>query len=177
MSEITDMSYSSGDRQAYMDQLLGLSKPELEKYYADYAEYQKEVQAASQQEVQSDLDALNTQTASTVSDIFGSQADSAYTNGYDTARSYLQGIADGMGGLNDAQTAALVLSGGAGQSTATSVQQNSITSAVNTAVSGVLSSVLGTPITININDTKSIKRTISELISANRVTGGNNLEI
>lgn len=169
MNEIlTRKDYASGDRQAFIDQLLGLSPEKLQLYYDDWERYQAKLEEAADNSVADKLEETNQAAADGVKDIFRNIPSEAYAEGVETARQYLQGILDSMGGVDAA--AALRLGNIAGMA---AVQNDpNLKSAEKLIASGKLIPA-STPININLNDKAYIKTTIADLISMGRITGGN----
>ena len=162
LSEIGNMDYQSGDRQNYINSLLGLSPESLNKYYSDWAAVQATAEQVSQSMVQEDLNSLNEKTANAVTDIFGNMPKTAYAQGQETAQSYLQGVIDSMTGVNSSAD----ISGILGKTTATataSSQQKTVSAS--------------TPINFYIDGKKAITKTIEELLKGNVLTGGNNINL
>ena len=90
--------------------------------------------------------------------------ETAYAEGVQTAQSYLQGIIDGMGGVNDLSAISGIFTAaysGAGK-----------TGAANSG-NGEKYILGSTPITINLNDKQYIETTIQDLIDKGPTTGGN----
>lgn len=163
IEKIQSMNYDDGSRQKFIDTLLGLSDSGLKLYFSDWDRLQEKANESAQNIIQDDLDALNEKATSAVSQIFGDQSLEAYEKGRETAESYLQGIIDSMGGMNDMS----VISG---LETAAGITRGSSTPK-NFGGSGGLS--LNTPITINLNDKQYINTTLGELIDKGARTGGN----
>ena len=166
MEKIMGMNYEDGSRQAFIDTLLGLSSEKLQLYYSDWERLQEKAEQTAQDQISGQLDDLNTETANTVSSIFGSMPKSAYEDGAATAQSYIQGIIDNMGGLNDAKVISSIL--GIGNN---DTQISRKTPYWNTDVSS------NTPIVINLNDKEYINTTIGEIISSGKRSGGNTFNL
>lgn len=163
IAKIQELSYEDGQRQRFIDVLLGLSEQNRNLYYSDWERMQKAAESAASAEVSSELDKLNQTTADAVTDIFGQIPQTAYQQGVETAKSYLQGIIDSMGGINNAAAIQNILTGtnsGVGQ---------------NRAAQQVVST--STPIMINLNDKQYIQTTIGELINQGVITGGNTFNL
>lgn len=165
MEKIMGMNYEDGSRQAFIDTLLGLSSEKLQLYYSDWERLQEKAEQTAQDQISGQLDDLNTETANTVSNIFGSMPKSAYEDGAATAQSYIQGIIDNMGGLNDAKVISSIL--GIGNN---DTQISRKTPYWNTDVSN-------TPIVINLNDKEYIKTTLGELMRSGMRSGGNTFNL
>ena len=166
IAEIQNLSFEDGQRQRYIDVLLGLSKEKLALYYNDWERMQKAADEAAAAEISEDLNDVNSATANAVTDIFGSIPQSAYQQGVETAQSYLQGIVDSMGGINNAASLQNILFGsgtGTANANAKAVQPQA--------------AALSTPIIINLNDKQYIETTIGDLIGQGRLTGGNTFNL
>lgn len=168
MNEIMKKSYASGDRQAFIDQLLGLSPEKLQLYYDDWERYQAKLEEAADNSVADKLEETNQAAADGVKDIFRNIPSEAYAEGVETARQYLQGIIDSMGGVDAA--AALRLGNIADRA---AVQSNPNLSSTEKLIASGKLIPASTPININLNDKAYIKTTIADLISMGRITGGN----
>jgi len=162
LSEIGNMDYQSGEQQNYINSLLGLSPESLQKYYSDWAAVQATAEQVSQSMVQDDLNSLNQKTANAVTDIFGDMPKSAYTQGQETAQSYLQGVIDSMTGVNSSADISAIL-GKTATATTTASQQKTVPAS--------------TPINFYIDGKKAISATLEELLKNNRLTGGNNINL
>lgn len=164
IEKIMGMNYEDGSRQAFIDTLLGLSPEKLQLYYSDWERFQAKAEQTAQDQISGQLDDLNTETKSTVKSIFDSMIPSAYEEGAATAQSYIQGIVDNMGGLNDSKIISSILGIGSGGS-------SSGKGKTETTVS------MDTPFIINLNDKEYIKTTIGEIISAGARSGGNTFNL
>ena len=87
----------------------------------------------------------------------------AYEEGAATAQSYIQGIIDNMGGINDASVISAMLGIGNGTGKSGSSSENA--------------AWMNTPITINLNDKEYIKSTFGELIASGKRSGGNTFNL
>lgn len=163
IAEIQNLSYDDGQRQRFIDVLLGLSESKRQLYYSDWERMQEAAEKASDAEISQDLKKLNEATKNKVGDIFGSIPPTAYEQGVETARSYIQGIIDSMDGISNAPFIQELLdfqnTGGAGNG------QNPQTIS------------LDTPIIINLNDKQYIETTLSDLLTKGITTGGNNFNL
>ena len=164
MEKIMGMNYEDGSRQAFIDTLLGLSPEKLQLYYSDWERLQVKAEQTAQDQISGQLDDLNTETANAVSSIFGSMPESAYADGAATAQSYIQGIVDNMGGLNDSKIISSILGIGSGGS-------SSGKGKTETTVS------MDTPIVINLNDKEYIQTTLGEIMSSGQRSGGNTFNL
>lgn len=169
MAEIDKMSYADGSRQRYIDELLSLSSEKLQLYYDDYEKWQAKQEEFAQGAIQDKLDETNQAAAEGVSDIFGNMPEEAYDEGIKTAQQYLQGIIDGMEGVNDVNAISGILNSAYNYAADPSYQNKNV-GGNSTASNVVLAS---TPININLNDKAYISTTIGELISKGQITGGN----
>ncbi len=163
MGKIMGMNYEDGSRQAFIDTLLGLSPEKLQLYYSDWERFQAKAEQTAQDQISGQLDDLNEETANTVSNIFGSMPATAYEEGAATAQSYIQGIIDNMGGINDASAISAMLGIGSGTGKSGSSSENA--------------AWMNTPITINLNDKEYIKTTLGELIASGKRSGGNTFNL
>ena len=163
MEKIMGMNYEDGSRQAFIDTLLGLSPEKLQLYYSDWERFQAKAEQTAQDQISGQLDDLNEETANTVSNIFGSMPATAYEEGAATAQSYIQGIIDNMGGINDASVISAMLGIGSGTGKSGSSSENA--------------AWMNTPITINLNDKEYIKTTLGELIASGKRSGGNTFNL
>lgn len=166
-----EKSYASGDRQAFIDQLLGLSPEKLQLYYDDWERYQAKLEEAADNSVADKLEETNQAAADGVKDIFRNIPSEAYAEGVETARQYLQGILDSMGGVDAA--AALHLGNIGNIADSAAVQSNPNLSSTEKLIASGKLIPASTPININLNDKAYIKTTIADLISMGRITGGN----
>lgn len=165
LAEIGKMDYQSGERQDYINSLLGLKPDKLQKYYADWEAVQATAEKVSQSMVQEELDSLNQKTVSAVNDIFGSMPKSAYKQGQETAQSYLQGIVDSMTGVNSSADISNILGKtAAATATATASKQSSVVS-------------IDTPINFFVDGKKAIETTLKDILKGNKLTGGNNFTL
>ena len=168
MNEIMKKSYASGDRQAFIDQLLGLSPEKLQLYYDDWERYQTRLEESADNAVADKLEETNQAAADGVKDIFKNIPSEAYAEGVETARQYLQGIIDSMGDVDAA--AALRLGNIADRA---AVQNNpNLSSTEKLLVSGKLIPA-STPINIILDSKKYVETTIGNLISKGQISGGN----
>ena len=163
MEKIMGMNYEDGSRQAFIDTLLGLSPEKLQLYYSDWERFQAKAEQTAQDQISGQLDDLNEETANTVSNIFGSMPATAYEEGAATAQSYIQGIIDNMGDINDASVISAMLGIGSGTGKSGSSSENA--------------AWMNTPITINLNDKEYIKTTFGELIESGKRSGGNTFNL
>lgn len=163
MEKIMGMNYEDGSRQAFIDTLLDLSPEKLQLYYSDWERFQAKAEQTAQDQISGQLDDLNEETANTVSNIFGSMPATAYEEGAATAQSYIQGIIDNMGGINDASVISAMLGIGSGTGKSGSSSENA--------------AWMNTPITINLNDKEYIKTTFGELIASGKRSGGNTFNL
>lgn len=171
IEQIQGMSYEDGSRQSFIDTLLSLSPDKLQLYFSDWERLQAKAEEASQDQISDELDELNNQTADAVSGIFGEMPNAAYEDGAETARSYLQGIIDNMGDLNDITTISSVL-GSNLQTSAADTALGNARSGKNSA-SGQSEYISGkTQVVINLNDKEYINTTLESLISTSRCSGG-----
>lgn len=175
IEKIQSMKYDDGSRQDFIDTLLGLTDDNLQKYFDDWDKWQAKAEEASQSMVSDDLETLNQKTADTVDSIFGNLPASAYEDGAKTAQSYLQGIIDNMGDLNDVNTIQSIL----GYTSAGAVQNTA--SAADTS-SGGSGSTPSSPtdnirVVINLNDKEYIDMSLSDLMDQGRRTGGNTFKV
>lgn len=168
MNAIMEKSYASGDRQAFIDQLLGLSPEKLQLYYDDWERLQARQEEAAQNAVSNQLDELNSKAADSVKDIFGNIPAEAYAEGVETARQYLQGIIDSMGGLDAA--AALRLGNIADR---TAVQSNPNLSSTEKLIASGKLIPAESVVKFFVNDKNFIKTTVGEMFSMGQITGGN----
>lgn len=161
LEKIQGLDYESGERQTFINTLLGLSPAKLQLYYSDWEKMQAKAAQTAQNEINGDLEELNRETANAVSGIFANMPDSAYEEGVKTAQSYLQGIVTGMGDLNSVSDISGIIG----------YKPNGASSA-RSGEGG--SASLDTPIVINLNDKETIRTTIGELMASNVRSGGNN---
>lgn len=179
MEKIMGMNYEDGSRQAFIDTLLGLSPEKLQLYYSDWERLQTKAEQTAQNQISGQLDNLNTKTADTVSGIFTSMSESAYEDGAKTAQSYIQGIIDNMGDINDKKAISAILGLGSGtietKTSQQTVNSNSGNASGNNSSEQSIS--INTPIIINLNDKDYIKTTIGELISEGKRSGGNTFNL
>ncbi len=166
IEEIQGMNYEDGSRQSFIDTLLGLSSDKLQLYLSDWERLQEKAEEISQNQISDDLDELNSETADAVSDIFGGMPESAYEDGAETARSFLQGIIDNMGDINDINTISAILGTNTQESAADNVTGNTGKNNQSEYISGK------TEVVINLNDKQYIKTSLEELISSGRCSGG-----
>lgn len=168
MNAIMEKSYASGDRQAFIDQLLGLSPEKLQLYYDDWERYQAKLEEAADNSVADKLEETNQAAADGVKNIFKSIPSEAYNEGVETARQYLQGIIDSMGGVDAA--AALRLGNIAGMA---AVQNDpNLKSAEKLIASGKLIPAESI-VKFFINDKNFIQTTVGEMFSMGQISGGN----
>lgn len=172
LAEIDKMSFSDGSKQRYIDELLGLDPAVLQDYYKDWEDLQKKREEYAQGVIQDKLDETNQAAAEGVSDIFGNIPAEAYEDGVKTAQQYLQGIIDGMEGVNDVDAIKGILSSAYVYSAPDLISANySRIIGKNSAANEVIP--ISTPININLNDKAYIQTTIGELINQGKRTGGN----
>ncbi|MBP1560709.1 MAG: hypothetical protein J6C96_05620 [Oscillospiraceae bacterium] len=168
LEKINGMSYEDGSRQRFINTLLGLSEDKRKLYYSDWEKLQEKSESVSQGIISDKQEELNKEATSAVEKIFGDMPETAYAEGAKTAQSYLQGIIDGMGGVNDLSAISGIFTAaysGAGK-----------TGAANSGTGEKY--ILGsTPITINLNDKQYIETTIQDLIDTGTRTGGNTLNL
>lgn len=172
LAEIDKMNYADGSRQRYIDQLLSLSPEKLQLYYDDWNKLQAKQEEFAQGAIQDKLDETNQAAAEGVSDIFGDLPAEAYEDGIKTAQQYLQGIIDGMEGVNDVNAITGILS--SSYSYAGNSPQTPKVGGHAAESSAIPAS---TPININLNDKAYISTTLGELISKGRITGGNTFNL
>lgn len=172
LAKIDKMNYADGSRQRYIDQLLSLSPEKLQLYYDDWNKLQAKQEEFAQGAIQDKLDETNQAAAEGVSDIFGDLPAEAYEDGIKTAQQYLQGIIDGMEGVNDVNAITGILS--SSYSYAGNSPQTPKVGGHAAESSAIPAS---TPININLNDKAYISTTLSELISKGRITGGNTFNL
>lgn len=173
LAEIDKMNYADGSRQLYIDELLGLSPDVLKEYYADWEMLRNKQEEFAQDTIKDKLDETNQAAAEGVSDIFGKIPEEAYNDGIKTAQQYLQGIIDGMNGVNDVNAISGILNS-AYNYTSDSLSQNKNSVGKSTANETVLAS---TPIYINLNDKAYINTTVGDLMKNGKRTGGNTFSI
>lgn len=162
IGEIQNLSYEDGQRQRFIDVLLGLSEEKRNLYYSDYERFQKAAEDAASTEISNQLEKINQATTDSVKNIFGTIPQTAYQQGVETAQSYLQGIIDSMDGIN---TNAAI------QGILTSMN----TPAASSGQQQVIST--STPITINLNDKQYINTTLQQFIDEGIITGGNTFNL
>ncbi len=168
LEQVYAKSYSDGSRQKFIDTLLGLSENNRKLYYQDWEKLQNKQQEAADMSISDQLSELNQEAADSVTDIFGEMPALAYEDGEETAHNYLQGIIDGMGGLNDINTISSIFNTAFSASNTTASGSN--TPANNN--SKMLSEFSGIKLTINVNDKETITKTLGELIGMGTVSGG-----
>lgn len=179
IERIQSMNYSDGSRQSFIDTLLGLSKDKLDLYFSDWDRLQAKAEEQSQNLISDDLEELNQKTADAVSGMFSSMPETAYEDGAATAQSYIQGIIDNMGNINDKNVISSLLGLGLG-TMETNISQQAANSNGGNASGNNRSEQnvsINTPIIINLNDKDYIKTTIGELISAGNRSGGNTFNL
>lgn len=169
IEEIQGMNYEDGSRQSFIDTLLGLSSDKLQLYLSDWERLQAKAEEISQNQISDDLDELNSETADAVSDIFGGMPESAYEDGAETARSFLQGIIDNMGDINDINTISAILGTNTQEAATDNVTGNSGKSNQSEQAEYISGK---TEVVINLNDKQYIKTSLEELISSGRCSGG-----
>lgn len=131
---------------------------------------QAKAEEVSQDQISDELDELNNQTADAVSSIFGEMPDAAYEDGAETAKSYLQGIIDNMGDLNDITTISSIL--GTNSQATTDTASGNAKSGKN-STNGQSEYISGkTQVVINLNDKQYIQTTLDDLIASGRCSGG-----
>lgn len=179
IERIRSMNYSDGSRQSFIDTLLGLSKDKLDLYFSDWDRLQAKAEEQSQNLISDDLEELNTKTADTVSGIFASMPESAYEDGAATAQSYIQGIIDNMGDINDKKAISSLLGLGSGIMETKISQQTANSNGGNASENNRSEQnvSINTPIIINLNDKEYIRTTVGELISAGKRSGGNTFNL
>lgn len=172
MDEIMGLNYASGDRQAFINQLLGLSPDKLQLYYDDWERWQARQEEAATNAVADKVEETNKAAAEGVKNIFGEMIGSAYEDGINTAKSYLQGISDMIGAGIPVSS---VISGAYDNFRGNSSQgtafadKNSVSQLVAAGKLIPAESVLK----IFVNDKKFIKTTVGEMFSMGQITGGN----
>lgn len=170
IEQIQGMSYEDGSRQSFIDTLLSLSPDKLQLYFSDWERLQAKAEEVSQDQISDELDELNNQTADAVSSIFGEMPDAAYEDGAETAKSYLQGIIDNMGDLNDITTISSIL--GTNSQATTDTASGNAKSGKN-STNGQSEYISGkTQVVINLNDKQYIQTTLDDLIASGRCSGG-----
>lgn len=176
IEKIQSMNYSDGSRQRFIDTLLGLSDEKLDLYFSDWDRLQAKAEEGAQELISDDLNELNQNTANAVDGIFGDMPASAYENGAATAQSFLQGIIDNMGGLNDTKAISSIfgITMGAGTDSTAASGQSSSGKGSGGSSSGIDAK---TPITIILNDKEYINTTLEELIDKGKRSGGNTFNI
>ncbi len=167
LEQVYAKSYDDGSRQKFIDTILGLSENNRKLYYEDWEKLQGKQQEAADMSISDKLKDVNMETTNSVEDVFGSMSALAYEDGEETARSYLQGIIDGMGGLNDINTISSIFNTALFPDTAATNRNNSTSDN-----SKMLSAFSGIKLTINVNEKETVTKTIGELIGMGAVSGG-----
>lgn len=171
IDQIQGMSYEDGSRQSFIDTLLSLSPDKLKLYFSDWERLQAKAEEVSQDRISDELDELNNETAGAVSSIFGEMPNAAYEDGAETAKSYLQGIIDNMGDLNDITTISSIL--GTNSQAAITDTASGNTKSNKNSTNGQSEYISGkTQVVINLNDKQYIKTTLDDLITSSRCSGG-----
>lgn len=168
INKIMGMNYENGDRQRFIDTLLGLSQHDLQLYYADWAKLQAEQERAAQSMINDDVDALNKETVSAVDKIYNDAIDIAYEKGVETAENWMKGIGDAMSGVNSEADISAILS-------ADRIKNGSTTASTQASTEKTVAA--STPVYINLNDKNFITTTIGKLITGNKLTGKNNFNL
>lgn len=164
LKKIDEMSYEDGSRQRMIDTILSLSDSKRQEYYNDWERLNQKADQAEADIFKDKTDELNKEAADSIKDIFAVPAE-AYDQGVEAAQSYVQGIIDAMNEVNNIPVLGMGFVGSAytsNQSTGGSPQQVISTS---------------TPIIIKVNDTKTIKTTIQEIIDQGTRSGGNEFNL
>ena len=99
-SELLDEIYSMSfdDRCEAVKELLKMSDASRNLYYTDYKKYKSTQLDAAKEQTAEKTAQLNEEAKNAVDDILASQPESSYANGVNTAKAYLQGIIDTLGG-------------------------------------------------------------------------------
>ncbi len=187
MEQIMSLDYDSGERQGYINELLGMNSGQREKYLRDIENYYAELDKTAAAEIQDDINEADKTARNAVSEIYGSMPEDAYQSGTDTAKSYLQGIIDEMNSAAPMRFAGADVSIAAANkqafSGAMSADSGKFQSLMESQRSMLQAMPAGnwlnvkTPINISIAGEKAISTTLEKLLSKNTLTGGNNLHV
>ena len=93
---IMQFDYKDGSRQQFIDELLGMSDSQRQRYYKDYEEYISAVQSTAEYDAKDELAEANALAKEGMGSIYESMPAVAYDKGKETAASYYNGIIDGM---------------------------------------------------------------------------------
>lgn len=164
MSEIMKLDYDDGTRQAYIDELLGMSEKQREKYYKDWEAYQKKVEQTANADVQDELMATDQKVVDGVKDIFESLPGYAYEKGADAALQLLAGIMDNIGGYDTLLNAMGVKQIKTGSQSGTAATGTGATAVGGSSYSGDM--------VININNQEVMRTAIEDFIKQINLGGG-----
>ncbi len=172
LEKIKGMNFKDGSRQRFIDTLLGLSPDKLKLYYSDWDRYNSKAEAAADNEISDEAEALNEKASSSVRDIFGNLINQSYEDGVETGKKFLQGVYDAMDEVVDPATVAMILSGNYNMTGSSAGNPESNPAREQKTVSW------DTPLTFVFDGgNKKYETTIGDIIDEGRRTGGNTLNL
>ncbi len=172
LEQVMGLSYDSGERQGYIDELLKMSDEQRKKYYRDIDAYLAAAEGAAEAEVSDKLSDADRLAREGIEKIYGSLPADAYDKGVATARSFIDGINSEMAAADELRLSAADVQ-----------SREAFTAARSELQSGANNQRGGnyyegsTPINIYIDGKAAIKSTLDSLLRKNKLTGGNNLHV
>ena len=164
LNQIMGLSYDSGERQGVISEILNMNSRQRAKYYSDAEKYYAEADNAATADTADKLKEADRIAKEGIEKIYGDMPKESYIKGTDTAKSYLQGIIDVMGGTDPLRRMGADIGSAAA---ASSVSGNGGTTQV---YSGNMK------IVIEIDGKQQIF-TLNELAQRNIMTGGNSANV
>jgi len=162
ISSVYDFDYDSGDRQKYIDELLGMTDEDREQYDKEYQDYLAEVQKTAEYDNQGSINALEAASDTALESL--DKATEYYEVGYSMAQEYYKGMADALNEVGIYDTAGIM-----GKS---DVYAQGEAGTAGSAAGNYIST--DTVISISVAGSEIIRGTIDDYLRGNLISGGNN---
>ena len=164
LNQVLSLSYDSGERQGVINEILGMSDKQREKYYADAEEYYSTINDAAKADTADKLTEADKLAKEGIEKIYADMPKESYQKGLETAQSYLVGIMDGM---KNADSLRLM---GADMGTVRTTSAQGAESGGGNWFSGDMR------IVIDVGG-KQKEFTLNDIVKNNVLTGGNTLNV
>ena len=162
ISSVYDFDYDSGDRQKYIDELLGMSDEDRERYDKEYQNYLAEVQKTAEYDNQGSINALEAASDTALESL--DKATEYYEVGYSMAQEYYKGMADALNEVGIYDTAGIM--------SRSDVYTQGEAGTAGSAAGNYIST--DTVISISVAGSEIIRGTIDDYLRGNLISGGNN---
>ena len=171
LKEIFSMDLDT--RMKYISELINMGAANRERYLSDYNKYQKTVTAVSQTEVKMQSAEIKTEIDSK----FKEMTEDASVSGESAGKAYMIGFKKGLKGSGFSYIDFLptsIIDNAAAYDVQALAQANKTNSETVDLLNKTLGGVLNKPVTININDRKSIELTFADLMKIGMNSGSKN---